>query len=86
MIRDERASNRVNVYFAFLRAGARPRPILPPLTVQEAFLLLSQSPLVQQKTIVRNYGLRVRVQKDTVRETRHSARRECTSCGHTAEF
>ena len=71
--RDARQSNRVNVYFAFLRSGARPRPILPPLTVQEVYLLLSQSRprWFDRETSVR--GLRVRVQKDTVRETRHSA-------------
>ena len=47
---DQKVSNRVNVYFAFLRSGARPRPILPPLTVQEASFLLSQSPLVRPRT------------------------------------
>ena len=47
--RDQKASNRVNVYFAPLRSGARPRPILPPLTVQEASFLLSQSPLVRPR-------------------------------------
>jgi hypothetical protein len=51
--RDQKESSRVNVYFAFLRSGARPRPILPPLTVQEVSLfalLLSQSELVRPRT------------------------------------
>ena len=48
---DQKVSNRVNVYFAFLRSGARPRPILPPLTVQEASFLLSQSPRTQSSPI-----------------------------------
>ena len=85
--RDESAGIRVNVYFAFLRTGARPRPILPPLTVQEASLLPSQSRNPRRcNQKLRNCGWRVRVQKDTVWETRHSARRECISCGHTADF
>ena len=46
----ESDEDRVNVYFAFLRSGARPRRILPPLTVQEVSLLLSRSPLVRQRT------------------------------------
>jgi len=50
MRQDQKVSNRVNVYFAFLRSGARPRPILPPLTVQEASFLLSLSPLVRPRT------------------------------------
>ena len=47
---DQKVSSRVNVYFAFLRTGARPRPILPPLTVQEVSFLLSQSELVRPRT------------------------------------
>ena len=46
----QKRSSRVNVYFAFLRIGARPRPILPPLTVQEVSFLLSQSELVRPRT------------------------------------
>merc|ERR1740117_113306 len=46
----ESDEDRVNVYFAFLRSGAHPRRILPPLTVQEVSLLLSRSPLVRQRT------------------------------------
>jgi hypothetical protein len=50
MQQDPKVSHRVNVYFAFLRSGARPRSILPPLTVQEAPFLLSQSPLLRPRT------------------------------------
>ena len=67
MARDENELNRVNVYFAFLRSGVRPRPILPPLTVQVSKRHPSRSRnprWFDQK--LRNYGLRVRVQKDTV--------------------